>query len=130
MSEENVEIVRKSYENWKRGDLDATLEHLDDDVVTRGPEGWPERVQHGKDAVRSFLEGYAETVGHDTVIEELRDAGDRVVVRTRAHLSGDQSGIEGDLQVSHVMTFRNGKIVLMEYFWDHQEALEAAGLRE
>jgi hypothetical protein len=29
-----------------------------------------------------------------------------------------------------VFTVRNGKAVLIEFFWDHQEALEAAGLSE
>ncbi|MGH7588366.1 MAG: hypothetical protein ACRELU_07230 [Gemmatimonadota bacterium] len=38
--------------------------------------------------------------------------------------------LEGDLQFSQVLTFRKGKVVLIEFFWDHQEALEAAGLEE
>jgi ketosteroid isomerase-like protein len=130
MSEENVEIVRQALEMWNRGDLDAVSEFWDDDVVLRTAEGWPERVLYGKDAVRSFWEGYAETVGHDTVIEEIIDAGDSVVMRTRGDVSGDQSGIEGDLVATFVVTVRKGKAVLMEFFWDHQEALEAVGLRE
>jgi ketosteroid isomerase-like protein len=69
-------------------------------------------------------------VGHDTVVEDLVDVGGSVVLRVRARMSGDQSGIEGDLEFSHVVTLRRGKIVLSEYFWDHGEALEAAGLRE
>jgi len=35
---------------------------------------------------------------------------------------------EGDMRFSQVATFRGGKVVLNEFFWDHQEALEAAGL--
>jgi ketosteroid isomerase-like protein len=69
-------------------------------------------------------------MGHDSVIEELIDAGGSVVMRTRAHVSGDQSGVEGDLVSTMVLTLRKGKAVLMEFFWDHQEALEAAGLSE
>jgi ketosteroid isomerase-like protein len=130
MSEENLELVRKAVEDWNRGDLDAVVERWDDHVVQRAAEGWPERVYYGKDEVRSFWEGYAETMGHDTEIEELIDAGGTVVMRTRAHVSGDQSGIEGDLVSTQVVTLRKGKAVLIEYFWDHQEALEAAGLRE
>ena len=34
------------------------------------------------------------------------------------------------MRFTQVTTFRNGKVVLAEFFWDHQEALEAAGLRE
>ena len=47
------------------------------------------------DAVRSFFEGLAETVGHEVVIEDPIDAGDSVVVRVRARMTGEESGIEG-----------------------------------
>jgi ketosteroid isomerase-like protein len=130
MSQENVELVRKELEYWNRGDFDAFVGLWDDDVVLRAAEGWPERVFYGKDAVRSFYEGFAEVVGRDSVIEDLIDAGDSVVLRMRAHMTGEKSGIEGDMQFSQVATFRRGKIVRAEFFWDHQEALEAAGLRE
>ena len=72
----------------------------------------------------------AETVGHDAEIEDLIDAGDVLVVRVRAHLTGEQPGLRGDIEFSQVLRFRKGKVVMAEYFWDHREALEAAGLRE
>jgi ketosteroid isomerase-like protein len=58
------------------------------------------------------------------------DGGNAVVVRQRVHLSGVQSGIEGDQRSTAIATFREGKVVMLEFFWDHQEALEAAGLSE
>jgi ketosteroid isomerase-like protein len=130
MSQENVEIVRRALENWNRGDLEASMEWLDNDVVLRAAEGWPETAYHGKRGVQSFYEGFAETVGGQAVIEELIDAGETVVFRVRARLTGERSGLEGDMQFSQVVTFRKGKAVLIEFFWDHQEALEAAGLEE
>ena len=130
MSQENVEIVLKDLEYWNRGDMDAFVRLWDDDVVLRAAEGWPERVFRGKDAVRSFYEAIAETVGHDSVIDDPIDAGDSVVVRVRTHMTGEHSGLEGQMEYSLVLTFRSGKAVMAEYFWDHQEALEAAGLRE
>jgi hypothetical protein len=45
-------------------------------------------------------------------------------------VTGAKSGLEGDFQFTQVTTLRQGKVVLNEFFWDHQEALEAAGLRE
>ena len=130
MSEENIEIVRQTLENWNRGDLYANLEYLDDDVVLRAAEGWPETAYHGKREVQSFYEGITETVGGEGVIEDLIGAGEIVVARARAHLTGERSGLEGDMQFSQVMTFRKGKVVLIEFFWDHHEALQAAGLSE
>jgi ketosteroid isomerase-like protein len=129
MSKENVESVRQAFEYFNRGDLDTFMDLADEDAVfIRAAEGWPERVFYGKDAVRSFYEGFAETVGRGMVIEDLIDAGSIVVARIRAHVTGELSGIEGDMEFSQVVTFRKGKVILIEYFWDHQEALEAAGL--
>jgi hypothetical protein len=34
------------------------------------------------------------------------------------------------MEFSQVLTFRKGKVVMAEYFWDHQETLEAAGLSD
>jgi ketosteroid isomerase-like protein len=66
----------------------------------------------------------------ETVIEELIDAGDRVVCRLRTRVHGWQSGIENEVAFSQVLTFRRGRTIMMELFLDHQEALEAAGLRD
>ena len=128
MSQENVDLVLKGAEDWNRGDMDAWFALFADDVALRAAEGWPERDFRGKDAVRSFYEGFAETVGRDSVIEDLIDAGDIVVTRVRAHMTGVHSGLEGDMRFTQVTTFRKGRVVLNEFFWDHQEALEAAGL--
>ena len=37
---------------------------------------------------------------------------------------------EANMEAAYVATVRKGKIFNIEYFWDHAEALEAAGLRE
>jgi ketosteroid isomerase-like protein len=92
-----------------------------DEIAWRLDEAWNEG------GIEAVLE---VTVGHDAVIEDLIDAGDSVVTRVRAHLTGEQSGLKGDMEFSQVLTIRKGKIVMAEYFWDHQEALEAAGLSE
>ena len=123
MSQENVELVLKDLEYWNRGDMDAFVDLWDDDVVLRAAEGWPERDFRGKDAVRTFYEGFAETVGRDSVI-----GSDSVLLQPV--MCAAHSGLQGDMRFSQVTTFRDGKVVLAEFFWDHQEALEAAGLRE
>lgn len=129
MSKENVENVHKVFECLNRGDLNAFLADFDEHVVIR-PGDWPEPVYCGKDAVRSFLASYTEAVGGASVVQDVIDAGDRVVVRIRAPHTHERSRAEGDLESSQVLTIRKGKIVLVEFFWDHQEALEAAGLSE
>jgi ketosteroid isomerase-like protein len=128
MSEENVELVRQAYDLWNRGDLDAFMGLIDEEVVIRAAEGWPEPIFYGKDSARSFFEGLVESIGHDSVIEDATGAGPVVVIRVRTGVTGGQSGIETEIRSSQVITLRKSKAVLLEYFWDHQEALEAAGL--
>src|SRR5262245_16406259 len=132
MSQENVEIVRASIAAYNRGDLDAGLKDFDPYVVVRPVANWPEsRPRFGLDAARSILDDFITTLGTgENVSEELIDAGAQVVTRTRTRLQGQLSGIADEFVFSQVHTFRRGKVVMLEYFMDHQEALEAAGLSE
>ena len=42
MSQENVEVVRATFEAWNAGDMDAIREQYDPGVIAWAPEGWPE----------------------------------------------------------------------------------------
>jgi ketosteroid isomerase-like protein len=65
MSKENVEIVRKGFEYWNRGDFEAFMDFSDDDQIIRTAEDWPERVVYGKDrcarSMRRFRRRWATT---------------------------------------------------------------------
>ena len=52
-------------------------------------------------------------------------AGNQVVVRER--WSGAGSGPDAVMEFSAVFTLRQGKIITVQRFWDHDEALEAVG---
>jgi hypothetical protein len=39
-------------------------------------------------------------------------------------------GPQSNIELTNVITLRDGKIIYQEFFWDHAKALEAAGLRE
>ena len=43
---------------------------------------------------------------------------------------GEGQGPGLSLEFTAVYTLRNGKLFLIEYFWDHSEALESLGLSE
>ena len=130
MSQENVEIVRAMFEAYSAGDMDAFRELHDPDVIGRMPEGWPEGPFMGRDAVMRQFEQIRETFDVPTVepISDFIDAGDRVVVRVAYH--GEGHGPELNLEMTQVITVRNGRILYREFFRNHAEALEAAGLSE
>jgi ketosteroid isomerase-like protein len=130
MSQENVEVMQAAFAAWNAGDMDAMGELYDADIVVRAPEGWPEPGPFvGVEAVMRWLRQMRETWDSD-VIEtiSLTDAGDRVVIRQRWRTVG--RGPEANLEVTSVSTYRKGKVILVEFFWDHAEALEAVGLSE
>jgi ketosteroid isomerase-like protein len=56
------------------------------------------------------------------------DIEDRVAVKFIWHGAGH--GPQMNLEMTDVFTVRKGRILGHEFFWDHAEALEAAGLRE
>jgi ketosteroid isomerase-like protein len=130
MSQANVDKARDFIAAYNRRDFDAAVESFDPEVEWVLPERQSSDSCRGPDEVRRFWEGIDETM------EELRlepqeflDAGDRVVTRLRHHGRGRESGIEINEELYHqVVTFRDGKMVRIEYFGEWSEALEAAGL--
>ncbi len=68
MSEENVEVVRRGFEVWNTGDMDALRELYDPGIVWRPAEGWPEPGPYvGREAVMRQLEQLRETWDTDSV---------------------------------------------------------------
>ena len=130
MSQENVDLVRKNNDAFRRGDWEVLGANMDPDVFARVDPNWPEQRIYGRDALVAFLQGVGESMGPDIRIEEMMDLGDRVLVRFRWHARGTQSGVEGEQSVSEISTFREGRVVFIEYFLEHEEALKAVGLEE
>ena len=143
MSEENVEIVRRSYEALPEalssGSADSWLEFFDPEVEWIPPPAWAAlevgdhaeaQVLHGHAGIRRFLEKTGEMWDEQEVEpERFLDAGDRVLVLVRLRVRG-RDGVELDEPWAHLITLRNGKVTRMELYPDRSEALEAAGLSE
>ena len=131
MSQENVEIVQAALEAWNAGDMDALRELYDPNVIVRMPDDWPEPGPFvGREAVMRQVEQLRDTWDADTLepISDFIDVGDRVAVRYVWR--GEGRGPESNMESTHVFTVRKGRIVGVEFFWDHAEALETLGLSE
>jgi ketosteroid isomerase-like protein len=131
MSQENVKVVRALFEAWNAGDMDAYREPHDPDVVMRVERDWPERGPFiGRDAMMQHLRQVRDAFEGDSLefLSDLVAVGNRVIVRVAWH--GVGRGPQSDMEWTNVFTIRDSRILNVEYFWDHAEALEAAGLRE
>jgi hypothetical protein len=123
-----VEGLRENVEAFRRGDWDAVAAGWDTHALARTDPTWPERFIYGREAVTDWQRGAWESLGPDLRIEETVDLGDRLLVRFCWHTRGQHSRIERDLRWSSVNTYRDGLIVLAEYFLDHEQALKVLGL--
>jgi ketosteroid isomerase-like protein len=136
MSREVVEIVRRIYDAVARGDNVAPFElyapDIEWDVRTSPPALLGlEPVYHGHEGVRRFWRDWLSAFERlDFELEELIDAGDRVLAVIHQRAVGRLSHIAFDDRVFAVWTLRDGKVARMRAYLDRDEALEAAGLSE
>jgi uncharacterized protein len=132
MSQETVDVVRRGFEAWNAGDLDTLRKQIyDPRIIWRGPEDWPEPGPYaGRDAVMRQVEQLHETWDSEQMrlISDFIDVGDRVAVRFIWQTTGQ--GPAFNFEATGVYTVRKGRIVAIEFFWDHAEALEALGVSE
>jgi ketosteroid isomerase-like protein len=132
LSQENVDKAREFIAAYNRRDFEAAVAWFDPEIDFVLPAQQSSDSGRGPDEVIRFFEGIDETMEELTLEpQEYVDAGDRVATRLRHRGRGRESGVVIDEELYHqVATFRDGKIVRMEYFTDWADALEAAGLWE
>jgi|SRR5215211_1021881 len=135
MSQENVENIRRAYAAFARGDVDAVLEFLDQEVDWHpaiAPIMGVETLR-GRETVKRFLtrdlfEGFDRFRAEPLSVEDL--SSDYVLVMVRYAGRGENSGIELDQTFATLFEMRDGLAVTMRDYSTRAEALEAAGLRE
>jgi len=129
---EMVHIVRRGYEAFAQGDIDAILDishpeveahdHLVPDRPSpyRGHQGM---VQYIAEVVELWDDFRMEP-------EDFIESSDQIFVAIRTAGRGKGSGVPAEDRTFHVWTFRDGKVVRLDIYQHRTEALEAAGLQE
>ena len=130
MAQREIELLRDLYARWARGDFHGGRELLDADVEfnlgTPDYEATPARGPGQiEQQMREFLANWTD---YRVEAEEFLDAGDRVLVRARQHGLGKHSGVDVDMPLFGVWTFREAKAVRISFYSSGREAREAAGL--
>jgi ketosteroid isomerase-like protein len=133
MSEQNLEIVRASWDAWNRGDMNALFEFYDPEVEWDMSHSYvPDMgVFHGHEGIREFFREWgAFFAEYWAEPEEFVDADDAVVVRVRQRGRGRSSNVGVEMPAYwQVYRLRDGRAVRVEIYRDESEALVAAGLR-
>jgi ketosteroid isomerase-like protein len=128
VSQENVDLLRRSNDAFRRGDWAAWSANFDPDILIRTDPKWPEQRIYGRDAVVAWAESIDGVLGTDVRIEEIHDLGDRVLARVQWTAGGRESGISGEIAWTELATVRDGRFIFIEMFFDHEQALKAVGL--
>jgi ketosteroid isomerase-like protein len=137
MSQENVDFVRGLFEGPAQMDKEELLRALPDLIRhacdpevewVEAPSRADARTYRGHEGVleswRQWLETFDE---YGAELEEVRDCGDKVLAITREEGSGRSSGATVSARNYVVLTFRDGKILRYQEFYEEAAALEAAG---
>jgi ketosteroid isomerase-like protein len=133
MSQENVEILRRLYEQWADGDLsthffDSEIEFSRIGAQTPDMEGRWRGLDEVSTAMREYLRAFSDL---RIEAERIIDLGrGRVLVLTRHTARGKQSGVPIEHEAGDLLTLRAGKVVRYDAYWNRADALEAAGLSE
>jgi ketosteroid isomerase-like protein len=122
---ENVEVVRDMLADYVRGDYEAALPAFarDVEVITslerfHGPQGVLEEARRWDEM----------WIDHRFEVEDLIDAGDKVVLLYHQVGRAKGSGAMVEEHAGWVYTLRKGKIARVEMFQDCETALRAGGV--
>jgi ketosteroid isomerase-like protein len=137
MSEENVNIIRRAFEEFSRGGWEPLMGTVWDPEIVwdMSPTGIPGLgVYRGFEELRAFFEDWFGTFPFDEweqEVDDVIDCGDqRVLVLTRQRGHGAASGADTELEYAQVVEFRREKMIKVDVYLDRTEALKAAGLSE
>jgi ketosteroid isomerase-like protein len=132
VSEDHLDIVRRSFDAICRRDLPALLELYDDEVTILPLTGT--RVEsggyRGHEGAAQYLEEI-EAVWEEMrpYAEDLRTSKDTVVAIGGCRVRGRESGAEANTPMAWVFRVRDGRIASVRAYASADEALSAAGLQ-
>jgi ketosteroid isomerase-like protein len=133
MPQENIQALRRVYEEWGRGNWKPRFEFYAADMEWGWSDEFPglDGVSRDPEDVRSsrLREWLSPWEEWRCEAEDFVAAGDFVVALTRYTGRGKGSKVEVNSRGAHVWKFRDGQVVRLEVFSSRDRALEAAGLQ-
>jgi ketosteroid isomerase-like protein len=127
-----VELFHRVNAAINRGDVEYAVGHSTEDVVIIAARSAVEGPFVGHEGVRKF---FADSATNFEVFQarydDVRDLGeDRVLAIGTIHIRGRGAGVETDIPVAGIATYRGGKLSRWEDFRERRAALKAVGLAE
>ena len=129
--------MRLGLEAYNRRDLDAVVIGWDAEFEYHPDANWVnagimEPCYRGFDSYRKYVATGDEVWGGENYLKpsELIDLGDQIVLLADGRMRAQASGVPLAEAFALVSTIEGGRCVHHQEYYDHAEALEAAGLEE
>ena len=131
MSQENVEVVKRAFAEFQRGNF-WVPEFFDPDVRVRWLDavGAPSETVGLQDMTTFMLNWLGTFDNMSMVAERVVDAGDQVVVIAAWQGRGKASGVDSEWRQGAVWTLRDGRVASVIGYQEPSDALAAVGLAE
>jgi len=131
MSQENIKVVKSIYQAFEQRDIPTVFNLFDPAIEWIAAENSPAAAgspYHGLDEVREgvfmlIATGYE---GFTIKVDELLDAGDKVIMLGYYLGTKKATGKQFKAQVAHVWTIADAKAVKFQQYTDTYQLAEAA----
>jgi ketosteroid isomerase-like protein len=130
MSQENIELVKRSIAAYNRRDFEALREVSHPEVQLDWSEsrGLEVGIYEGIEEVLGFYENFLGTFEEvDLKPDRFIESGDSIVVPNVSHIRG-RDGIETTARSTLVFEVRDRMIARIRLYQETDDALEAVGL--
>jgi len=130
MTAANVEVIRGIYGAFSRGDIGAVMAAMTPDIVWNEAEGFPYADRNPYVGPEAIVQGAFVRIGADwdgfaVAVDEILDAGDRIVALGRYKGTSRRTGKAINAQLVHVWTVASGKAARFQQYADTLQVARA-----
>jgi uncharacterized protein len=127
----NMDTVNKIYSTFAAGNIPAVLEWFDPAIEWVAAENSPLADHSPYRGLNQVVEGVFTRIGLEfpglvIQVDELLDAGEKIVMLGRYHGVRKASGKAFHAQVAHIWTLRVGKVTKFQQYLDTYQVAETA----
>jgi ketosteroid isomerase-like protein len=134
MADAHQRLIRQAARAFDERDVNAVVSSMHSEAEVEligGFEGVMGQSFHGEEGVRRFCQEWFTAFKTMTVeVERFLDAGEQILILTRLKATGTGSDVPVELLGAAIYSFRDSKIARIDFYYDRDQALEAAGLSD
>lgn len=131
MSKANIDVVNRIYTAFGQGNIPAVLDLFDPSIEWFAAENSPLADRSPYRGRSQVVEGVFTRIGLEfpglaIQVDELLDAGDKIVMLGRYHGVRKATGRGFQAQVAHIWTIAGGKVTKFQQYLDTYQVAQTA----